>query len=303
MGWDVDLSIIVVSWNTRDLVRRCLESIETSKGSLEVETIVVDNASTDGSAEMVVREFPCTMVIRNADNRGFAAANNQAIAVSRGRHVLLLNSDAILVPESAESMLNFLDKNPDVGAVGARLLNADGTFQASFADFPTLLSELLLLTKLSKVFCSSTYPSYPAEQSTTTRAVDWVVGACLMARRRAIDDVGQLDEDYFMYTEETDWCYRLWKRGWGVYYLSEVKIPHWSGQSSGKAPERKRSQLYRSKLLFLRKHRGRVSSEVFRFAVRGTAALSLCRALPACVIGSQFARARARSYALLLRQI
>lgn len=306
----MDLTIAIVSWNTRELLRRCLASIDPLIGGdgegLRVEVIVVDNGSADGSAELVAAEFPRATLIRNRDNRGFAGANNQAIAASQGRHVLLLNSDAVLVPGAAETMVGFLDSHPGVGAVGVQLVNADGSFQASFADFPSLLGELLLLTKLSKLVCPPTYPSYPPEKSTVTRAVDWVVGACLMVRRRAIDEVGGLDEGYFMYTEETDWCYRLGKAGWPVYFLPEVRVPHWSGQSASKAPERKRSQLYRSKSRFFWKHRGRAEALTFDLAVRIVSLLKLGVWALGGTLGAgrnrSRARQHARSYARLLSE-
>lgn len=300
----MDLSIIVVSYNTRELLSDCLKSIAETTADFDCETIVVDNASTDGSAPMVRRYFPSVKLIRNPENGGFAAANNIGIAASRGRHVLLLNSDAVLLPGSARAMVDFLDRNPGAGMVGARLLNPDGSFQYSFADFPSLKGELLLLLRLASRVYSPTYPSYPVERSGQERSVDWVSGACLMARRATIDAIGPLDESYFMYTEETDWCYRARRGGWSVHYLPEAKVVHWVGQSSAAAPARRRRQVYRSKILFLRKHVGWQAAETFALAVRAVSALKLGAVAPLAIVGPGARRARARravhSYALVL---
>ncbi len=271
----VDLSIVVVNWNTRDLLRLCLASIYRNAADLDYEVIVVDNGSTDDSVEMVRLGFPGTIVVRNQENLGFARANNQAIRRCFGRHVLLLNSDAMLLWGSARQMVEHLDTNPRVGAVGGKLLNPDGTFQSSYADFPRLLGETLLLTGLSRWLLGSSYPSYSESRSQDRRPVDWVSGAFLMVRRGALDTVGLLDEDYFMYTEEVDWCYRIRRRGWEIHYLPEAQAVHWSGGTSQLVPERKRAQLYRSKWLFMRKHRGALEAATYRTLVRVMSTLKL----------------------------
>ncbi len=265
----MDLSIVVVSWNTRELLRRCLASVDLENPELATEVLVVDNGSVDGSPEMVERDFPAVRLIRNPDNRGFAAANNQAIAASAGRYVLLLNSDAVLLPNTAAILARYLDESPTVGMVGGQLLNLDGSFQASFNDFPSLRQELLLMTGLSRWFLSPTYPSYPVEKSRARRLVDWVGGACLMVRRATVDAIGGLDESYFMYSEEVDWCVRARRAGWSVAYVPEAKTYHGSGASAQRVPERRRAQIYRSKWLYFRKHRGPVTAETFGLLVRG----------------------------------
>jgi hypothetical protein len=250
----VDLSIVIVNWNTRDLLRECLGSIFETVADTSFEVIVVDNGSSDGSAEMVRSEFPTVQVIANTRNLGFARANNQAIRASRGDQLLLLNSDAALTTGAATHLMRCLSTHPEAAAAGARLVNPDGSFQWSFANFPSLLGETILLTGLSRLICAPTYPSYPEAQSLLTRPVDWVSGACMMIRRVALDSVGLLDAGYFMYTEETDWCFRATRAGWRIFYVPDARVIHGSGQSAGKAPERKRAQLYRSKLRFFRKH-------------------------------------------------
>jgi GT2 family glycosyltransferase len=253
---------------------------------------------------MVASDFSEAHLIRNAENLGFAVATNQAIRISRGRYILLLNSDALLLPGSVPGMVSFMDSHPKAGVVGGQLFNPDGSFQASYADFPDLFGELLLITKLAHAVYPRTYPSHPVAQSQQERVVDWVFGACLMARRDAVEAVGLLDEEYFMYTEETDWCYRMRQSGWLVHYLPSVRVIHWSGQSARKVPERKRSQLYRSKWLFMRKHRGRVTASAFRVAVLILSSLKLIAWALTCLWPGAALRGRGlqnvRSYVLLL---
>jgi N-acetylglucosaminyl-diphospho-decaprenol L-rhamnosyltransferase len=272
----VDLSILVVNWNTRDLLCECLASIYSTIDDLKVETIVVDNGSTDGSVALVEQKFPAVRVVANASNRGFAAANNQAIHASRGRHVLLLNSDATLCPDASARMVELLDQHPQIAVVGGKLLNLDGSFQASFNDFPTLWSALIVMTGLRRWVYPSTYPSYPEDHSQSSRRVDWVGGALLAARRAAIDEVGMLDEGYFMYGEELDWCFRFCQAGWHVYYEPTVVAIHKSGGSSVRVPERRRGMIYRGQWRFLRKHHGRLAADVFRLAVLAKSAAMIC---------------------------
>jgi N-acetylglucosaminyl-diphospho-decaprenol L-rhamnosyltransferase len=302
----MDVSVIVISYNTRDLLARCLEAVAATMAAPRHEVIVVDNASRDGSAAMVAERFPNIRLLRNEHNRGFAAANNQAISIARGRHVLLLNSDAFLLPGAVERMVQAMEADASVGAVCSRLLNPDGSFQGSFADFPTLRGELLLLAGLARLVCHPAYPSYPEAASQHPRAVDWVSGACMLVRRAAIEAVGLLDEEYFMYTEEVDWCYRLHLAGWRVRYEPAARVIHWSGQSAGAAPERKRAQVYRSKWLFMRKHRGAPTAAVFRACVRLLTLSKILVTWPWIAAPDPARRGRARqqlrSYGLLLGQ-
>lgn len=272
----MDLSIIVVSYNTRDLLAACLRSIHTQlPAGLSAETFVVDNASVDGSADMVAADFPRVRLIRNADNRGFGAANNQAIALSRGRYILLLNSDASLQPQTVAAMVAQMDKDNRVAIVGGRLLNADQTFQSSFFDFPTWKSELLLLTGLARRVYGPTYPSYPEHKSVRAAHVDWVSGALFMIRRQAIEQVGAFDERFFMYAEEMDWCFRMREAGWLVAYVPDAAAVHISAASAHHQPERRRAQVYLSKCLFVRKHWGRRQASLFVLLVRLMSAAKL----------------------------
>src|SRR6266542_6341143 len=221
-----DVSIILVSWNTRELLLGCLESLSAAVGTLRTDIWMVDNGSTDGSVAAVRERFPLVRLLENDGNPGFAAANNQGIAASAGRYTLLLNSDTIAEPASIERLVRFADGQPTAGIIGARLLNRDGSFQASFADFPSLRSELLSVTGIGPRLFGRWYPSYGPRRSQMARGVDYVQGACMLARREAVAHVGLMDEHYFMYNEEIDWCLRMRRTPWQNWYLTQAHIVH-----------------------------------------------------------------------------
>ncbi len=251
-----DVSIILVSWNTRELLLGCLESLSAAVGTLRTDIWMVDNGSTDGSVAAVRERFPLVRLLENDGNPGFAAANNQGIAASAGRYTLLLNSDTIAEAASIERLVRFADGQPAAGIIGARLLNRDGSFQASFADFPSLRSELLSVTGIGPRLFGRWYPSYGPRRSQMARRVDWIQGACMLARRAAIEQAGPMDEQYFMYNEEIDWCMQMWRAGWEVWYLPEARIVHYGGQSTRQIRHAMVQALYRSKVRFFRKHYG-----------------------------------------------
>ncbi len=251
-----DVSIILVSWNTRDLLLACLASLPAALGGLHADVWVVDNGSADGSVAAVRERYSAARLIENGGNPGFAAANNQAIDASAGRYALLLNSDTVATPGSIERLVRFADEHPLAGIVGARLLNPDGSFQASFADFPSLRSELLSVTGLGPRLFGRWYPNYGPRQSQVARGVDYVQGACMLARREAVAHVGLMDEHYFMYNEEIDWCLRMRRAAWQVWYLPEAHIVHYGGQSTRQVRHAMIQALYRSKVRFFRKHYG-----------------------------------------------
>ena len=252
----VDVSVIVVNWNTRDLLAQCLQSVYDTVQGLEFEVFVVDNASTDGSVAMVWERFPQVQLIENGENVGFARANNQAIRESRGRYVLLLNSDALVLLGTLRTLVAFADAHPQAGIVGAQLINPDGSFQASYGDFPTFVSQFVAIVGLSRLVYGRYYPSHPPQQSVRTCEADWVGGACLLARREAIEAVGFLEEDYFLYTEELDWCYQMKQSGWKVYYLPQAVAIHWGGGSAHVLADQKWLHLQQNSILFFRKHHG-----------------------------------------------
>ncbi len=250
------VSVIVVSWNTRELLRACLDSIYAQPPDGPFDVWVVDNASADGSPAMVRERFPQAHLIENATNRGFAAANNLGLRQSRGRYALLLNSDAEATPGALTAMARFMDEHPRAGAAGPKLLNPDGSFQASYARFPTLLSELALLTGTARWWQGPYAPSPRPQASEQARPVDWVAGAALIVRRAAMDEVGLMDERYFLYSEETDWCWRLGRGGWPVWYLPRVEIVHHAGASSQQRSVQTYALLYEGKLRFFAQHYG-----------------------------------------------
>ena len=259
----MDLSVVVVSWNTMELLRACLRSVYETAGDLLFEVVVVDNGSSDGSPEMVASEFPRATLIRNQANRGFAAANNQAILESTGRHVLLLNPDTEVRSGAVTTLVRFLDEHPAAGAAGSLLLDPDGNMQPSCSPMPTLSRELWRLLHLDRLW---PYASYPMKNwsKQTPREVDVAQGACLILRREALAQAGYLDEDYFIYTEEVDLCHRVRGRGWRVYWVPTAEVVHHGGQSTRQVAGPMFLWLYRSKVLYFRKRRGRLAAWMYK---------------------------------------
>ncbi len=266
-----DLSVIIVNWNVRDLLRRCLHSILANLPTCSLEVIVVDNASTDGSMEMVRTEFPQVRLIANPGNRGFTAANNQGLAVARGRYVLLLNPDTEVVGDALETMVAFADAHPDVGVVGPQLLNPDGTVQSSRRRFPTLATALFESTWLQPCAPRRLLVHYYVldRPDDEVQDVDWVTGAALMARREAVEQVGPLDEGFFMYSEELDWCRRFRAAGWRVVYLPTARVIHYEGKSSEQVLPARHIHFQTSKIRYFRKYHGPAAAEVLRLVILG----------------------------------
>jgi hypothetical protein len=245
----------------------------TTAGDRSLEVIVVDNASADGSVEMVQADFPGVRVIANDENRGFTVGNNQGIAASRGRLLLLLNPDAELVDDAVTAMAQYLESHPDVALVGPRLTHADGSAQSSRRRFPTLATAFVESTVLQGLFSHSLLlKRYYMEDlaDDVTQEVDWVVGAAMMVRREVVDQVGGLDEGYFMYSEELDWCRRI--KGakspggspWRVAYVPQAQVIHHEGKSSEQALAVRHIQFHASKVRYFRKYHGRWASEILR---------------------------------------
>jgi len=272
-----ELSIVVVSWNVRDLLRRCLLSMSPDSPPLTghhapgIEIIVVDNGSTDGSVEMVRAEFPTVRLIANTDNRGFPAANNQGIAAARGRYVFLLNPDTEVIGDALATMVTFADAHPDVGVVGPQLLNPDGSVQSSRRRFPTLATAFFESTWLEPYAPRSLLRRYHMLDTPcdAMQDVDWVTGAALMARREAIQQVGLMDEGFFMYSEELDWCRRFREAGWRVVYLPSARIIHHVGKSSEQVLPATHIHFQTSKVRYFRKYHGRMASEGLRLFLLG----------------------------------
>lgn len=232
----IDLNIIIVNWNVKDLLRKCLKSIYETTSRVSFEIFVVDNASTDGSVEMVKEEFPQVKSIANKENLGFPKANNQAIRMSSGPNILLLNPDTVVLQDSLKLMVRYLDTHPETGVVGPKILNPDGSIQYSCArqipKFYHSLFEVTLLSKLfpqSKLFNSRNMGWWDHNSS---RDVECLCGACIMFKKGVFEKVGLLDEKIFMYMEDTEICYRVLRAGFKIHYLSNAKIIHWGGKSS-----------------------------------------------------------------------
>ncbi len=259
----MDLSIVIVSWNTKELLEKCLSSIERYPPKGDFEVFLVDNVSSDGSVEMVREKFPRVRLIVNSKNVGFAHGNNQAIRESSGEYVMLLNPDTEVKPGLFETLLDFMRSHPKAGADGPRLLSPDGSMQNSCSPSLTLPRELWRLFHLDVIF---PYGQYRMESwdLTKPRKVDGLQGACLLLRKRALDQVGLLDEDYFMYTEELDLCYRLRKAGWSLYFIPEAAILHYGGQSTSQVAESMFIRLYESRLLYFRKNQGRLAAAGYK---------------------------------------
>ncbi len=272
-----DLSIVIISWNVRELLRRCLDSIQESlkgeKGKgLLVETIVFDNGSADGSADMVREDFPWVHLMESEVNLGFTKGNNLAIGQSEGRYILLLNPDTEVVGDALGTMVAYMEAHPRVGALGPQLLNPDGTTQSSRRRFPTLATAFLESTVLQPWFQGSRILEryYLLDRpDDETQPVDWVVGAALLIRREALHQVGPLDEEFFMYSEELDWCYRLKAQGWDVVYLPTAQVVHQEGRSSEQVLPARHIHFQRSKVLFFKRYYG-WRGEVLRWFILST---------------------------------
>lgn len=265
-----DLSVVIVSWNVCDLLRRCLRSVLDANAEhppANTEVIVVDNASVDGSVEMVRSEFDSVHLIANSDNRGFPAANNQGLDAGRGRYVLLLNPDTEVVDDALATMVSFADAHPDVGIVGPRLLNPDGSVQSSRRRFPTLTTAFFESTWLEPYAPRRMLERYYVldRPNDTLQDVDWLTGAALMARRSAIEQVGPLDEGFFMYSEELDWCRRFREAGWRVVYLPTAQIVHHVGKSSEQVVAARHIHFQTSKVRYFRKYHSAVAAEALRW--------------------------------------
>ena len=250
----IDLSIIIVNWNTKDYLIRCLKSVFQSKRSSSWEVVIVDNGSQDGSGKEAAWLFPGIRLIANAKNLGFAKATNQGISHTSGEYVLLLNPDTEVKEGAIEELISFMRSHGDAGIAGAQLLNGDGSRQNSIANFPSLATELLNKSLL-RWFFPERFPGKERNYSGPIE-VDSVIGACLMTRREAMARVGTLDEDYFLFLEETDWCYRMKKAGWKVYHVPHAEVVHFQGKGAETKKREAKVEYYHSRYQFFRKNRG-----------------------------------------------
>ncbi len=262
-----DVSVVVVSFNTRDLLRRCLAALYVELHDIANEVFVVDNHSRDGSADMVETEFPEVRLVRSTINLGFGAANNRAFALARGRYVVLLNSDAFLEPEALRRSIVHMDEEPEVGLGGGRLIGRDGGWQASARLFPSPLNDFLSLSGMASKFPSSRFfgrQDHTWDGQDHAIDADWVPGAYSIVRRSVLEEVGWFDENFFLYYEEVDLCFRIREAGHLVRYWPDVVVVHYGGESSKTVKSlrmsRSGAQLelwrMRSGFLYYRKHHG-----------------------------------------------
>lgn len=298
-----ELSIVVVSWNVRELLRACLAALPR-----EAEVIVVDNASSDGSAAMVAAEFPTVRLVANQDNRGFTGGNNQGLALARGRTILFLNPDTLVQGNALQTLVNYLDSHPAAGVAGPQLRYADGSLQSSRRRFPTLATALLESTPLAW--------HWPAERNRWARRyhmadqpadveqeVDWLVGAALLTRREVLEQVDGFDEGYFMYSEELDWQRRVRSAGWKIVYVPQAVITHYEGKSSEQVAAARHIRFNTSKVRYFRKHHGAIQAQLLRLALLAMFAIEWIIEAAKYVLGSRRAlRAeRMQAYGELLR--
>jgi hypothetical protein len=272
MAFPISLSIVIVNWNVRDLLRHCLTSIlslgpaNDPTSPLPFEIIVVDNASTDGSLEMLHADFSQITLIANRENRGFPAANNQGIAAAHGRYVLLLNPDTRVLEGALTKLVDFIEAHPDVGLVGPQLLHPDGRVQSSRRRFPTLATLFLESTWLEPWTPDALLDHYyfRDQPDDVVLDVDWVTGAAMLVRHETIQQVGGMDESFFMYSEELDWCRRIKAAGWRVVYQPAAQIVHHVGKSSEQAVPARHINFQRSKIRYALKYHGPIAGKALR---------------------------------------
>lgn len=289
----MDVSIIIVAWSVREWVEKCLESVFKETKGIEFEIIYVDNASEDGSVEMVRTKFPSVKIIENDENRGFNKANNQGIEVAKGRYILLLNSDTVVLDNAIGKTVKFADEHLKAGIVGCKVLTADGGFQRTCFMYPSILNMFLMVTYLNKIFprnkfCGRERMSW--WDLDDVREVETICGCYSLARREGIEQVGKLDERYFIFGDDPDWCDRFKKAGWKIMFTPEPKIIHYSGQTTKRMKREFRWQSHGGILLFMRLRRSRA---LFPFAILLTAAFFLLR-VPVWLLASCFARSGRR---------
>lgn len=285
----MDLSIIIVNRDTKELLLACIASIYATVPPLIFEIWLVDNGSSDGSIDAVRQSFPQVFCIENSRNLGFAKANNQAIRHAHGRYIVLLNTDTVLTPTALATISGFMDKNRDAAICGGQLLNRDGSLQNSIANFPTLATELLNKSLLRRLF-PRRFPGkeYRFEKP---QPVESIIGACMVVRREAIEKVGLLDESFFFFFEETDWCLSMKEKGWLVFFHPLARIFHLRGETAKKNNTAARIEYWRSRYTFFRKHYSSVILVLLATGLIVKLSVSLLIQLMACPV-SRVARTR-----------
>ncbi|MFC1559535.1 glycosyltransferase family 2 protein [Candidatus Margulisiibacteriota bacterium] len=253
-----DLSIIIANHNSKEYLDRCLSSVVKTASDISHEIILVDNASSDGSVKLVREKYPQVKVIENGENLGFSKASNKGIRSAAGKYIMLLNNDVLIKERALKKLVDFLRENSDAGAVGPKLLNIDGTIQHQCRrDFPTPMNAFFYFSGLGRLFpknksLNAYLRTYLDDE--VVGAVDSLCGASMVVRKEAIKKIGLLDEDYFMYGEDLDWCYRIKKAGWKIYYQPQAEIVHYGGRTSRQNSYKNIYEFHKAMRLFYRKH-------------------------------------------------
>lgn len=258
-------SFVVICYNNRTLIGDCIESIYRHVTDGDFEIFVSDNGSTDGSVAYIKKDFPDVVVVENGRNLGFARANNAALRCARGAYCVLLNSDARLTAGALATIREYMEAHPDAAVAGGALVHGDGSPQNSVAAYPSFLTEIGAKFLLKAIF-PKRYPG-KVHRFPEPVDVDSIIGACMVVRKSAVEKVGMLDEDYFFFIEETDWCYRMKRAGYRVVAVPEARIVHLQGKTAGRYPVRVKIEYYRSLFVFMEKHRGRLYRACFILGV------------------------------------
>jgi len=263
-----DLSVIVISWNVRELLIACLDSclIQPSTTNLVIEVIVVDSASSDGTPSFIAEHYPQVKLLPQDRNIGFTAGNNIGLRVANGRYILLLNPDTLVLDDALYQMVAYLETHSTVGALGPQTYNPDGSVQSTHRHFPNVATAVFESTWLQRFAPRRLLDHYYAADiaNDATAEVDWVQGSALMVRREVYEQIGGLDEAFIMFSEEMDWCKRIKASGWDIVYLGAAHIIHYGGQSTEQVTTRKHILFQQSKLRYFRKHHGWLIAEFLR---------------------------------------
>lgn len=295
----ISVSIIIVSWNVKEYLEKCIASIQPFAQAHACEVIVVDNCSSDGSVAWLEQNAQSCVLIKSEKNIGFGPANNLGIRIAKGRYIFLLNPDTIVIDTAIESMLAFLEGNPGAGCVGAKLLNPDRSLQTSSYPFPTVGREFWRLFHLDRIKKISQYPSKTWDSKQPV-SVDVLQGAAIMIPRNVLDRAGFFDEGFFMYTEEVDLCYRIKKNGFLNYWLPDAEIIHFGGQSTQQAALPMFLELYASKVRFIRKYHHEIGAILYKFVLIAASAVRVLGSLFASKPGGKAIRS---NYRALLRSV
>ena len=260
-----DLSIVIPTWNNKSVLGPCLQSIYDSDPKISFQIIVVDNGSTDQTCDFLTERYPQVLIVRNEENLGFSRACNQGIRTAQGRYILLLNNDTLAQKETLDRLVGFMDEHPTAGVAAPRLLNRDGSLQMSVCmDYTNLKYAFFGGPRLPFPFSKFIPPmALPREDYDRAREVAWVTGACMVVRADALDDVGLLDENIFMYIEDMDWCYRFNRKGWKVFFVPDITLVHLKHHSSHDHLKEIFRQDYLSKKYFIQKHRSQKEAALF----------------------------------------